>query len=727
MHLCTQNKVALKRNDKRRARHKPPSTMSGTDYSYDDQGQFFPFFLLTVSAIVTVPLTYSLLKPSSDPGATAPRIHSDYKPEHVDLIQVQRKKQRRRERKLKRFLAVVVGWAIIGFMAYLIHVTARTIPKIWNPYDILGISESATEKEIKSHYKRMSLKYHPDKAKPDLSKNETLETLNDHFVEFTKAYKALTDEDIRNNYQQYGHPDGKQSFSIGIALPKIMVSEGNGKYVLIVYAGLLGVLLPYLVGKWWYGTQALSKEKVLIESANNLFREYEDDMTEGDIVYALSSGVEFRDVLKGHKAEASLARLESRILAAGDASVYAGGLTVKDRQKLEELDGGVRRKALALIWAYLGRVELDDKSLDELKIEVAPIAHALNQSFTAITLAYGSALPILEAYAVTQSLIQAIQPKASPLLQLPHFTPAIAKAVEGDTKAHLSLQQYMALPESKRLQLTVGTDLLSESQYITAMNVARQLPHYQVSKAFFKVVGEKHITPGSLVSLVVKGRFVPPGSINVPEVNELDLEDIDPDEDDLDALLGRKSKDGKDGKGSKATEDKTVQPPLAYAPYYARDYSPRWNVFLTDSKQGKIAVPPFTFTTFDKPIFTDDAKPTFNMQTMKAQFQAPPQAGQYTFVMHLVCDAYLGFDTKMEVTLVVEDASKAVELDVDDEISEPDEDSLAGHMQAMKTGSAPAPKKPRKKVVESSDDDSDSEEEADDTSETDTDTDTDEE
>jgi translocation protein SEC63 len=96
---------------------------------------------MTISALVTIPLTYSLLKPSTDPGATAPRIQSDFKPEHLDLIQIQRKKQRRRERRLKRIIAVVIGWTLIGFMAYLITVTARTAPKIWNPYDILGISE----------------------------------------------------------------------------------------------------------------------------------------------------------------------------------------------------------------------------------------------------------------------------------------------------------------------------------------------------------------------------------------------------------------------------------------------------------------------------------------------------------------------------------------------------------------------------------------------------------
>jgi translocation protein SEC63 len=35
-----------------------------TDYTYDDKGQFFPFFVLTLSGLVTLPLTYNLLKPS---------------------------------------------------------------------------------------------------------------------------------------------------------------------------------------------------------------------------------------------------------------------------------------------------------------------------------------------------------------------------------------------------------------------------------------------------------------------------------------------------------------------------------------------------------------------------------------------------------------------------------------------------------------------------------------
>ena len=121
------------------------------------QGQFFPYFILTIAGLVTVPLTYSLLTPSKGkwlpPGnfrpltdmrkdleITAPRIRSDFKPQDDDLIQGQKRKQWRRERRLKRIITVVLGFIIMAWMAYLITVTKTTAPKIWDPYTILDIS-----------------------------------------------------------------------------------------------------------------------------------------------------------------------------------------------------------------------------------------------------------------------------------------------------------------------------------------------------------------------------------------------------------------------------------------------------------------------------------------------------------------------------------------------------------------------------------------------------------
>jgi translocation protein SEC63 len=225
----------------------------------------------------------------------------------------------------------------------------------------------------------------------------------------------------------------------------------------------------------------------------------------------------------------------------------------------------------------------------------------------------------------------------------------------------------MHIPEAQRKARVLDSGLLSQAQYNTAISVASQIPVLNIEKAFFKVVGERFVTPSSLVQFVLKCRFVSPAALELPEINPKDLLDIDPEEGDVDAITGRKN----DRSG-----EKPIQPPLTHAPYFARDHAPRWHVFLADSKQGRIAVPPFTFSTFDKPILDESGRPTYNVQTLKMQFGAPPQAGSYTFVMHVVCDSYIGMDTKMEVTLVVEDASQAEKVDEEDEISEPDEGKI---------------------------------------------------
>ena len=143
----------------------------------------------------------------------------------------------------------------------------------------------------------------------------------------------------------------------------------------------------------------------------------------------------------------------------------------------------------------------------------------------------------------------------------------------------------------------------------------------------------------------------------------MDLEDADPDEDDIDAFMGRKS--------SKSSEE-MAQPALANAPYLCRDYSPRWNIVMGDSVHMKLAVPPFHFTQFDKPIVNAAGDYTYNVQTLRMQFQGPPQVGDFKFTVYVLCDSYIGLDSQIDVTLPVEDPAKAVSLEEDD-ISEPDE------------------------------------------------------
>ena len=73
-------------------------------------------------------------------------------------------------------------------------------------YKILGIPRSAKEKEIKKAFKKMSIKYHPDKNKGD-------EDAMKKYQDITAAYDALSDAERRRKYDQYGEeglnkPDG---------------------------------------------------------------------------------------------------------------------------------------------------------------------------------------------------------------------------------------------------------------------------------------------------------------------------------------------------------------------------------------------------------------------------------------------------------------------------------------------------------------------------------------
>lgn len=218
-------------------------------------------------------------------------------------------------------------------------------------------SQSADERAIGRHYKRLSMVYHPDKLRPDPAKNETTEALNAHFIELTKAYKALTDEETRNNYIQYGHPDGKQSMSIGIALPKFIVTEGNGKYVLLVYGALLGLLLPHIVGKWWYGSQRYTREKIFTESAGSLFHGYKEDIEASEIVGVLSSAAEYQELLQDDDlVDQNVTKTEKSVLQ---------GLLTRERELLLSLDNSKRRLALSLLWAYLQHTKLDNQALED--------------------------------------------------------------------------------------------------------------------------------------------------------------------------------------------------------------------------------------------------------------------------------------------------------------------------------------------------------------------------
>ena len=75
-------------------------------------------------------------------------------------------------------------------------------------YDILGISKSASDTEIKQAYRKLAMKYHPDRNKGDKNAEEK-------FKEINEAYETLKDPQKKAAYDQYGHEAYKNASAGG--------------------------------------------------------------------------------------------------------------------------------------------------------------------------------------------------------------------------------------------------------------------------------------------------------------------------------------------------------------------------------------------------------------------------------------------------------------------------------------------------------------------------------
>jgi len=79
------------------------------------------------------------------------------------------------------------------------------MPEKKDYYEVLGVSREASEKDIKSAYRKLAMKYHPDRS--DASDAE------ERFKEISEAYAVLSDPGKRKQYDQFGHAGINSQYS----------------------------------------------------------------------------------------------------------------------------------------------------------------------------------------------------------------------------------------------------------------------------------------------------------------------------------------------------------------------------------------------------------------------------------------------------------------------------------------------------------------------------------
>ncbi|KAK7304030.1 hypothetical protein RJT34_15023 [Clitoria ternatea] len=470
----------------------------------EENSSLFPIFILTIMAIPIVPYTITKLCRAATKKSKSIHCHCS------ECL----RSGKYRKSIFKRIsnvstcsnLTLLLLWVVMIVLVYYIKTMSGEIA-VFDPFSILGLEPGAPESEIKKKYRRLSIQYHPDKN-PDPEAHK-------YFVEYiAKAYQALADPIGRENYEKYGHPDGRQGFQMGIALPQFLLNiDGASGGILLLWIVGVCILLPLVVAVVYLSRSSkYTGNYVMHQTLSTYYYLMKPSLAPNKVMDVFIKAAEYMEIPVRRTDDEPLQKLFMLVRSELNLDLK----NIKQEQAKFWKQHPALVKTELLVQAQLTRefAALSPSLQSDFRriLETAPRLLEELMKMAVIprnAQGHGWLRPAVGVVELSQCIIQAVPLSArkttggspegiAPFLQLPHINETVIKKVA--RKKVRTFQELHDMDSQERADLLIQTAGLSSAEVQDIETVLDMMPSLTL-EVTCETEGEEGIQEGDIVTI----------------------------------------------------------------------------------------------------------------------------------------------------------------------------------------------------------------------------------